>query len=304
MPHIPVLYHEVIHAINPHDEGLYIDGTVGGGGHAWGILEESSPRGKLLGLDLDPIAISLANKRLAAFRDRVTLRRASYTTIPQQLVDLGWHTVDGILLDLGISSIQLDERTRGFSFSGDAPLDMRFNPDGLVDAADLVNGLPEKELADLIYRYGEERKSRQIARAIVDSRPVYTTAELAKIINRVVTRGKDGIHPATRTFQALRIATNDELRNLEEVLPKAVSSLRSGGRLAIIAFHSLEDRIVKEFFRRESQDCICSPKHVICTCDHKASIRQLTRRPIRPEETELRSNPRARSSRLRIVEKL
>lgn len=222
----------------------------------------------------------------------------------QQIVDLGWSQVDGVLLDLGVSSMQLDDKDRGFSFLGEAPLDMRFNPEGLVTAADLINGLPEKELADLIYRYGEERKSRQIARVIVENRPLYTTTELAGLISRVVKRGKDDIHPATRTFQALRIVTNDELRNLEAVLPQAVESLTPGGRLAVIAFHSLEDRIVKDFLRRESQDCICPPKQPLCTCGHKATIRQVTRRPIRPEETEITINPRARSSRLRIAEKI
>ena len=304
MPHIPVLYHEIIHALNPHDGGFYIDGTVGAGGHAWGILDHSSPSGKLLGLDLDPIALSLAKEHLSRFGDRVYLRQASYTTISQQIKDLAWPAVDGILLDLGVSSMQLDDHSRGFSFLGDAPLDMRFNPEGLVTAADLVNGLPEKTLADLIYRYGEERKSRRIAKAIVESRPIHTTVELAQVISQVVQRGKDGIHPATRTFQALRIATNDELQNLKQVLPEAVASLAPGGRMAVIAFHSLEDRIVKEYFRRESQDCICPPKQVICTCGHEAILRKITRRPIRPEATELENNPRARSSRLRIAEKI
>lgn len=304
MLHKPVLYHEIIHALHPRDSGLYIDGTVGAGGHAWGILDHSSPSGKLLGLDLDPIALSLAKEHLSRFGDRVVLKQASYTTISQQLKDLAWNQVDGILLDLGVSSMQLDDRNRGFSFLGDAPLDMRFNPDGLVTAADLVNGLPEKKLADLIYQYGEERNSRRISKAIVESRPIHSTAELANIISQVTRRGKDGIHPATRTFQALRIATNDELRNLRHVLPDAVASLAPGGKIAVIAFHSLEDRIVKEYFRRESQDCICPPKQAICTCGHKASLRKVTRRPIRPEEMEVEKNPRARSSRLRIAEKI
>lgn len=304
MPHKPVLYNEIIHALNPHDSGFYIDGTVGAGGHAWGILDQSSPSGKLLGLDLDPFALSLAKRRLSQFGDRVILKQASYITISKQIKDLAWHQVDGILLDLGVSSMQLDDRSRGFSFLGDAPLDMRFNPDGLVTAADLVNGLPEKKLADLIYQYGEERNSRRISKAIVESRPIHTTVELANIVSQVVKRGKDGIHPATRTFQALRIATNDELRNLRQVLPDIVASLAPGGKVAVIAFHSLEDRIVKEFFRRESQDCICPPKQAICTCGHKASLRKVTRRPIRPEEIEVEKNPRARSSRLRTAEKI
>lgn len=304
MPHIPVLYHEVIHALQPRDGGRYVDGTVGAGGHAWGILKASSPTGLVLGLDLDPVALTLAEERLLTFADRVILRQASYTSLSEQVKDLGWMQVDGILLDLGISSMQLDDLSRGFSFRADAPLDMRFNPDGLVTAADLINGLSENDLADLIYRYGEERRSRQIAMEIVENRPIETAAELAALICRVVRPAKDGIHPATRTFQALRIATNDELLNLEKVLPQAVESLTPGGRLAVIAFHSLEDRIIKNFFRLESQDCLCPPKQPVCTCDHKATLQLITRRPIRPEESEAKRNPRARSSRLRVAEKL
>jgi 16S rRNA (cytosine1402-N4)-methyltransferase len=304
MSHIPVLYHEVIWALCPRDGGLYVDATVGAGGHALGILDASSPGGLLLGIDLDPAALALAEERLSPYADRAILRQASYTTLLKQVKELGWTQVDGVLLDLGVSSMQLDDLDRGFSFRGQAPLDMRFNPDGLVTAADLVNGLPEKDLADLIYRYGEERRSRQVARAIVVNRPISSTVELAALISRAVKPGQDGIHPATRTFQALRIATNDELHNLEKVLPQAVESLTSGGRLAVIAFHSLEDRIVKNYFRQESQDCICPAKQPICTCGHRASIRQITRQPIRPEKSEALANPRARSSRLRVAEKL
>jgi 16S rRNA (cytosine1402-N4)-methyltransferase len=199
--------------------------------------------------------------------------------------------------------MQLDTPERGFSFRTDAPLDMRFDPDGLVTAADLVNGLPENDLANLLYKYGEERKSRQIAKRIVANRPIHTTGELAALVTGVLKPGEGNLHPATRTFQALRIATNDELRSIREALPQAVEALAPGGRLAVVAFHSLEDRIVKKFFRQESQDCICPPRLPVCTCEHKASLRELTRRPIRPEESEIKVNPRARSSRLRVVEK-
>jgi len=304
MTHLPVLYHETIHALSPHDGGHYVDGTVGIGGHAGGILEASAPSGKLLGLDLDPQALTLAQKRLAPFGDRVTLKQASYTTLEGQLETLGWPAVDGIVLDLGVSSLQLDTVERGFSFRAAAPLDMRFNPGGYLTAADLVNGLPEKDLADIIYKYGEERKSRQIARAIIARRPVYTTTELADIVVKVVRPHKGQIHPATRTFQALRIATNDELQAVETILPQAIQVLAPGGRLAVISFHSLEDRIVKHFFRQESRDCLCPPRQPVCTCDHQATIREISRRPIRPEATETLSNPRARSSRLRVAEKL
>jgi len=200
--------------------------------------------------------------------------------------------------------MQLDTAQRGFSFRAEAPLDMRFNPDGHVTAADLVNGLSERELADILYQYGEERKSRQIARAIIAQRPVRTTKELADIVLRVIRPKRGQAHPATRTFQALRIATNDELLAVEAVLPLAVESLASGGRLAIIAFHSLEDRLVKRFFRQESQDCICPPRQPVCNCDHKAALRAITRRPIRPEDFEIQTNPRARSAKLRVAEKL
>lgn len=302
--HQPVLYHEIIHALRPHDDGLYVDGTVGAGGHAWGILDASGPNGRLLGLDLDPQALNLARERLARFGERAILKQASYATLRGQLDSLGWGAVDGILLDLGLSSMQLDSLERGFSFRGDAPLDMRFDPQGDVTAADLVNKLPERELADLIYRYGEERKSRQVARAIVASRPLHTTRQLADLLVRVIGRGKSKIHPATRTFQALRIATNGELESIETMLPQAVAALAPGGRLAVIAFHSLEDRLVKTYFRRESRDCICPPKQPICTCAHRAAIKEIARRPIRPTEAETRSNPRSRSARLRVAEKL
>ena len=303
MAHLPVLYHEIIHALCPHDQGLYIDGTVGAGGHARGILEASSPNGRLIGLDLDPLALSLAREVLSPFGDRVILLKASYTTLETQLVNLGWSSINGIMLDFGVSSMQLDSPDRGFSFRSDAPLDMRFDPDGHVMAEDLVNGLSERDLANLIYNYGEERKSRQIARAITDSRPLHTTRELAEVITGIIKSEKGRIHPATRTFQALRIAVNDELKAIEEVLPQAVNSLTPGGRLAVISFHSLEDRIVKKYFRKESQDCICPPRQPVCTCSHKARIREISRRPIRPEDSEINKNPRARSARMRVAEK-
>jgi 16S rRNA (cytosine1402-N4)-methyltransferase len=303
MAHAPVLYHEIIHALCPEPQGLYVDGTVGAGGHAWGILESSSPDGKLMGLDLDPQALALAKARLAPFGERVILRQASYTTLEEQIATLGWTAVDGIVLDLGVSSMQLDTPERGFSFRVEAPLDMRFDPQGYVTAADLLNGLPEAELADLIYRYGEEPRARSIARAIIKRRPLHTTLDLAQVVAGVIKQTHGKIHPATRTFQALRIAVNDELRSIETVLPQAVASLALGGRLAVISFHSLEDRIVKKYFRQESQDCLCPPKQPVCTCGHKASLWEIARRPIRPEEKETINNPRARSARLRIAEK-
>lgn len=303
-PHLPVLYQEIIHALSPHSPGRYVDATVGAGGHAWGILNASHPQGLLLGLDLDPQALEIASQRLSAFESRVTLRQASYTTLTHQLADLGWESVDGIVIDLGVSSMQIDTPERGFSFLADGPLDMRFSPQQPTSAADLVNTLPENDLADLIYRYGEEKLSRRIARAIVQARPLHTTADLAELVLRAAGGRRGRIHPATRTFQALRIAVNQELQAVEEFLPQAIQALAPGGRLAVISFHSLEDRIVKQYFRQESRDCICPPDQPVCTCGHKASVLDLTRHPIEATSEEASTNPRARSAKLRIVEKL
>jgi 16S rRNA (cytosine1402-N4)-methyltransferase len=267
-------------------------------------LEASQPDGLLLGLDVDPYALELAEQRLAEFGQRATLIRASYTDLSAQLENIGWQAVDGILLDLGVSSLQLDTPQRGFSFRTDAPLDMRYDPDNPVRAVDLVNSLPESDIADILYRYGEERKSRQVARAIVAARPVLTTKQLAGVVSSVTMSGRKGLHPATRTFQAFRIAVNRELDALEKFLPQAVSALAPQARLAVISFHSLEDRIVKHYFRRESTGCLCPPKQPQCTCGHEAQLRLLTKRPTRPGNSETVSNPRSRSARLRVAEKI
>ena len=304
MSHQPVLYQETINHLQPKSGGRYVDGTVGAGGHARGILEASAPDGQLLGIDLDPGALDLARSRLSPYGDRVTLVQASYVRMRELIAAQGWEAVDGILLDLGVSSMQLDDPARGFSFREDAPLDMRFDPGDRTKptAAELVNTLPEAEIADILYEFGEERRSRQIARAIVESRPIQTTGELAALVRRINRGGR--IVPATRTFQALRIAVNRELETIEMVLPQAVDVLAPGGRLAVLAFHSLEDRIVKQFFRTESRDCICPPEQPVCTCDHAATIQEITRRPIQASEVESEQNPRSRSARLRVAEKL
>lgn len=281
-----------------------MDATVGAGGHAAGILQASSPEGKLLGLDRDPQALELASQRLSVYGDRVVLRQASYTTLLEQLAAIGWTGVQGVLMDLGVSSMQIDTPERGFSFQSEGPLDMRFDPSQATTAADLVNRLSETELADLIWEFGEERHARRIARAIVQARPLQTTTQLADVVLKAVRGERSKIHPATRTFQALRIAVNEELKGLAETLPQAVKALAPGGRLAVISFHSLEDRIVKQFFRRESRDCICPPDQPVCICGHKASIREITRRPIVANEEEIAANPRARSAKLRVAEKL
>ncbi|HSV86538.1 MAG TPA: 16S rRNA (cytosine(1402)-N(4))-methyltransferase RsmH [Levilinea sp.] len=302
--HIPVLYHDIIHALRPKSTGRYVDATVGAGGHAAGILEASNPGGQLLGFDLDPQALALAGQRLARYRGRYQLVQASYITLREQLLKLNWGGVDGVVLDLGVSSMQFDTPQRGFSFQEEGPLDMRFDPDQPLTASDLLNQLPEEELADILWKYGEEPQSRRIARAIYRSRPLRTTTELARVIQQTVGRPQGRIHPATRTFQAIRIAVNQELQGVEVFLPQAVAALLPAGRLAIISFHSLEDRLVKQYFRQQSRDCICPPQQPVCTCSHQAVIKEINRRPIMATEEETQKNPRARSARLRVVEKL
>ncbi len=305
--HQPVLLTEVINALQPRSGGIYIDGTVGAGGHAAAILKASAPDGQLYGLDQDENALALAGKQLSEFGDRVHLLHANFDQLHRLSRQVPIPSADGILLDLGVSSMQFDQPERGFSFQADGPLDMRMDPSATETAADLVNHLPEGDLADLIYRYSEERHSRRIARAIVQDRPFERTQELADLIARVVRpgkrgqRGKSKIHPATRTFQALRIAVNDELGALERVLPQAIAQLAPGGRLAIISFHSLEDRIVKKYFQQEARDCICPPEQPVCTCRHKATIHIITKKPITPSLAEIDVNPRARSAKLRVV---
>jgi 16S rRNA (cytosine1402-N4)-methyltransferase len=311
MGHVPVLYDAVLThlALSPGDN--VIDGTLGGGGHAAGLLQAIAPAGRLLGLDRDPEALARARERLAPFGGRAVLVHSSFRDLEHIAHRHHFLPADGVLLDLGLSSYQLSAPERGFSFLQDGPLDMRFDPSQGPAAADLVNELPTAELADILYRYGEERQSRRIARAIVAARPLTTTRELAEVIAGAVGgsgtqpgRRRGRIHPATRSFQALRIAVNDELGALEAVLPQAVELLRSGGRLAVISFHSLEDRMVKQFLRRQAQDCVCPPQQPVCTCQHQATLRVMTRRPVRPDEMEIARNPRARSARLRVAEKL
>lgn len=304
IPHQPVLYHEVLDALAPESGKDYLDGTLGAGGHAVGILESSAPAGRLLGLDLDPQALAIARQRLFPYRDRTVIRQASYHNASKILDEIGWDQVDGILLDLGVSSMQIDQPERGFSFMDEGPLDMRFNQEMGLSAADLVNTLGQQELADIIWKFGDERYSRRIAEAIVTVRPIHTTRKLAEVIKEAVPGYSGHIHPATRTFQALRIATNRELETLSIALPGLANRLVTGGRFAVISFHSLEDRIVKQFFRRESKDCICPPEQPICTCGHIASLKVLTKKPVRPSKKEVNKNPRSRSARLRIAEKI
>ena len=302
-PHQPVLYKEIIHALQPKSPGRYVDGTIGAGGHARGVLEACAPDGCLLGFDLDPQALALARETLAPYGKRVTLVQASYDSLIEVMRGIGWDSADGILLDLGLSSMQLDTPERGFSIQHEALLDMRFNPDAGLTAAQLVNTASEAELADMFFRYGEEPRAKRIAKMIIEARPLTTTTQLAEIAKRVYP-SHSRIHPATRIFQALRIAVNNELAVVENALPKAVSALHPGGRLAVISFHSLEDRIVKDFFRSASQDQINPPYEQIYEVERKAILKVINRKPITPSEEEIKANPRARSAKLRVAEKL
>jgi 16S rRNA (cytosine1402-N4)-methyltransferase len=302
--HVPVLYNVVLSALRPSPGCRLVDGTVGAGGHAWGLLEASAPDGELLGLDRDPAALRIAAERLKPFGARALLRQTSFAELSSAIEAVSWDRVDGVLLDLGMSSMQLDDPQRGFSFQQDGPLDMRFDPSAPETATDLVNNLQAGELADLLIRFGEEPRARRVAQAIVAARPITTTRQLADVVARSAGYRGGRTHPATRTFQALRIAVNGELEAVEKGLQQAMACLRPGGRLAVISFHSLEDRAVKQFIRRESTDCLCPPRQPVCTCGHVAGLKEITRSPVRPEDDEVRQNPRARSARLRVAERL
>jgi 16S rRNA (cytosine1402-N4)-methyltransferase len=304
VPHIPVLLRAVLDGLNIRPGGVLVDGTVGAGGHSAAILD-SAPDVRIIGFDRDPRSLDIAARRLAPYGERANLFHANYDQMERILSEHSIAHVDGILLDLGISSMHVDEADRGFTFKTDAPLDMRFDPsENQQSAADVVNTYDAEELANILYEYGEEPQSRAIARAIIAARPLHSTRQLADVIARAHRGAREKIHPATRTFQALRIAVNDELGALERVLPQALNLLNSSGRLAIISFHSLEDRIVKNFMRDESTDCICPPKQPVCTCGHVARIALVNRKPITADEEELSANPRSRSAKLRVAEKL
>ncbi|HEX8033424.1 MAG TPA: 16S rRNA (cytosine(1402)-N(4))-methyltransferase RsmH [Ktedonobacterales bacterium] len=307
--HVTVLPEETVARLASHAGGRYIDGTLGGAGHTALILERSQPDGRVLGIDADPAALRRAAERLPTevTSGRLILRQGNFAQMAALAGEAGILPVDGVVLDLGLSSDQLADRERGFSFAADAPLDMRFDPTNGQPASDLVNELDETELADLLWRYGEERRSRAIARRIVDARrrvPIERTGELAQIVASVVHGRPGGIHPATRTFQALRIAVNDELGSLETALTAALDVLAPGGRIAVISFHSLEDRIVKHFFQADERGCICPPELPACVCGRSPRLRILTRHPVTAGEDELTRNPRARSAKLRVAERI
>lgn len=307
--HVPVLVAETLEALAPRRGGCYVDGTVGGGGHAAAILDQIGPEGRLLGLDRDTIALSRASERLTRYRDRFRLEHAAFDRMREVVQLQGWQVVDGILLDLGFSSLQVDGAGRGFSFQRDEPLDMRMDSGApMPTAADLLATASEAALAEILFRYGEEPAARRIAREITHRRslsPLRTSGQLHAAVWRAVGgRHSRPIDPATRTFQALRIAVNDELGQLERVLPQALALLRPGGRLAIITFHSLEDRLVKRHFAQWAATCICPPGLPACRCGHRPEARLVWRKPRTATAAELAINPRARSAKLRAVERL
>ena len=307
--HIPVLLEEVIAGLKLKPGGVYLDCTLGGAGHAYQILQCTTPDGKLIGLDHDPVAVSAATKRLLAFEQRVTIVQASFTELATVLKKLKATNVNGVLFDLGVSSPQLDDPQRGFSYRYDAPLDMRMNPANANTAQQVINTFSEAQLTAIIQDYGEEKWAKRIASFIVKERqnkPVSTTFELVEIIKKAIpaTARRSGPHPAKRTFQAIRIAVNDELNILKNAFIQAVQVLQPGGRIAVITFHSLEDRITKELFKYLALDCICPPKLPICNCNKKREIKIVNRKPVEPSKQETERNPRSRSAKLRIAEKL
>lgn len=313
--HQPVMLREVLEILAPKPARRYLDATVGGGGHAGEILRLSSPDGALLGLDCDDQAIAAAGRALARFGERVTLRRSGFDRAREVLDEVGWPGVDGLLLDLGLSSHQLDAPERGFGFQSDARLDMRMDRRRPVDAHELVNSLPVVELERIIRDFGEEPRARRIASAINARRrteAIDSTRQLAETVARAMSgsfrrarkAGRPATHPATRTFQAVRIAVNRELESLDTFLESAYELLCAKGRLVIISFHSLEDRLVKRAFRRWGLDCVCPPRVPACVCGWARKATAITKRPRVPSEEEVRANPRARSARLRAVERL
>jgi len=304
--HTPVLVEEVLHYIDAQDKRLIVDGTLGDGGHTEAILKNSQCR--VLGLDRDPEALARARKRLASFGDRVTLVHGNYSDIKSILAERNIKQMDGFLLDLGVSSAQLDTARRGFSFMRNGPLDMRMDPGDMTTAADLLTTLSDRELGNIIRDHGEERHHRKIVRLIRKAQglaPITTTSQLQQALSSAAKNPRPTkIHPATRTFQALRIAVNRELEHLDRALVDSVEPLREGGRMVVISFHSLEDRRVKHFFRDEAKGCVCPPKIPICVCGKKPTFKVLTRRMVAPSAAEVQNNPRASSAKLRAAERV
>lgn len=307
--HIPVMLNECIEGLNIKSDGTYVDGTVGGAGHSIEIVKRLSENGRLICVDKDEDALKAAGERLAPYKDRVTFIHDDYKNLVNELDSIGVGKVDGILLDLGVSSYQLDNAERGFSYMKDAPLDMRMDRSQRISAHEVVNGYTESELARILFDYGEEKLARQIARNIVRARsekPIETTLELAKIVEDTYpakTRWKFG-HPAKRTFQAIRIEVNDELSSLGEAVTAMARRLEKGGRMAVITFHSLEDRIVKSAFKELSLACTCPPDFPVCVCGKVQEVELVNKKPITASEEELENNSRSQSAKLRVIEKL
>ena len=306
--HVSVLLDECIEGLNIKPDGIYVDGTLGGAGHSSQIAKRLTT-GRLIGIDRDPVALKAAGKRLESYADRVTLVHSNFCEIAQVLKDLNIEVVDGILLDLGVSSPQLDDGARGFSYMADAPLDMRMNSEDVLNADTVVNTWSYEELKRILYTYGEERYAPQIASAICRRReqnPIRTTLELVDVIRSAMPPAalREKQHPAKRSFQAIRIAVNDELGSVEKVMKDAIPCLAPGGRLAVITFHSLEDRIVKTSMAEASKGCTCPPEFPVCVCGKKPKVKLISRKPIVSGKEELDANPRARSAKLRICEKL
>ncbi len=308
LEHTTVLLHEAVDLLAPTPGGIYVDGTVGGGGHAEEVLRRCGPDGILVGLDQDEASMERAGQRLAAFGARAVLRRTNFRQAAEVLAELGIHAVDGVLLDLGLSWFHIGSAARGFSFLVDGPLDMRMDSRTATTAADLVNTLPRQELARILHEYGEEKKANAIAKAVERARgrgPITGTVQLAEIVSSVFPSfSPRRIHPATLTFQALRIAVNDELGALREGLGSMIAMLKPGGRIAVISFHSLEDRIVKQTFAHHAKPCVCPPRLPVCRCGKRADLKVLTKRPITADEREVARNPASRSAKLRAAEKV
>ncbi len=302
--HIPVLVKEVIEGLQVHVDGSYIDCTLGLGGHTEAILKHILPGGKLLGIDADTETFNITRKKLNNYGKAVTLINDNFNNLEDICLKNNFYPVDGILFDLGVSSWQLDSAKRGFSFRNEAQLDMRFTPEQGPTAAEIINTYTEKEIAHIIKHYGEERNSRQIANLIIKNRPINTTSELARLIKDAIGYRQGRINPATKTFMAFRIAVNQELENLRIALDQVVSLLRAKGRLVVISYHSLEDRIVKQFMKRESRDCICPPEAIVCRCGHTASLKLISKKVIKPSLSEIENNPRSRSGKMRVAERL
>lgn len=302
--HTPVLVEEVIEALDVHPGKRYIDCTLGGGGHSTAILSRCQPGGALLGIDADPEAISLAQHNLYDYFESSVIINDNFYNLEYICSQTGFSQADGILFDLGLSSLQLSSAERGFSFQLSGPLDMRFNPDEQLTAADIVNRMPEAKLAQLILIYGEEPQANRIAKSIVNNRPIADTADLASIIASTIGENFGKIHPATKTFQALRIAVNRELDHLTSALEQTLNCLAPGGRIAVISYHSLEDRIVKNFMLRETRTCICPPNLPECRCHHEPRLELVSKHPITPSESEIEKNPRSRSAKLRVARKI